>query len=599
MMTVDTAGAESLVNDLVVRTQTTEGASTAAALSSLNQVVVFSGNGVQDDSGVYAKLYDSAGAVLRSDFLVNFTQRGDQHSASVASDSGGNFVVVWAGRGVGDTEGIFFQRYNASGEAQGDETLVNTTVAGKQTQPAIAMNGEGAFAIGWSGQSADDPTGVYLQRFAANGATVGGEVLVNTTTVNHQSGIALAYDTEDHLVAAWSSLGQDTSDWGVYGQRFDTAGDRLNGEFRWNATTANSQLGVALAAGPDGELVAAWQSRAQDGDDWGVVARQLDADGVTLADEILLNDSTAGQQLNVRLAVAEDGQWLATWATAEPDGAGWEVMGRTFEPDGTPEGSSFAVNQATSGANSSHQQYASVALLGDSAVVVWSGSGAEDRKGVYRQAYEIELIDDGPQQSPNLAPIADTTATVSTELEVTVTATDPNSQDTLTFQLDSDNSPATATLEQTGEGTAIVRWTPSAADEGKDFAFRVLVVDDGEPPLADSQDFTVTVGNTPLQVDLSGDVVDGTDLSAAFTAGGGPVTIVDEAIQIAGATRWNGQYGDCATYRRTRRRCRVVGRRYAGYGHLGHLRPRDACACAERGRYGRELRTRATHAHLR
>ncbi len=117
MMTVDSVGAETLVNDLVVRAQTTEGAATAVALSSENQVVVFSGHGATDDDGVYAKLYDAAGDVLLDDFRVNSTVRGDQHSAAVASDAEGNFVVVWAGRGAGDVEGIFFQRYNAAGAA--------------------------------------------------------------------------------------------------------------------------------------------------------------------------------------------------------------------------------------------------------------------------------------------------------------------------------------------------------------------------------------------------------------------------------------------------------------------------------------------------
>ncbi len=397
------------------------------------------------------------------------------------------------------------------------------------------MSDEGAFAIGWSGQSTDDPTGVYLQRFDALGVAIGDEVLVNSHTDNHQEGISLVYLGEGSLVAAWSSLGQDTSDWGVYGQRFDGEGDRLGAEFSWNATTADSQMGVTLAGGPDGEVVAAWQTRGQDGDDWGVAARRLDADGITFGDEVLLNDMTTGQQRDVKLAVADDGQWIATWNTAEPNGAGWEVMARTFQNDGTPEAAAFAVNQATAGANSGYQRYASVAAAGDTAVIVWAGRGAADREGVYRQAYEIELIDDGPQQSPNLAAIGDTTATIGAQLEVTVTATDPNSRDTLTFLLDDDNSPPGATLEQTGDSTAVVRWTPGASDENKTFAFRVLVVDDGEPPLSDSEDFNVTVANIPLAIDLSGAEVAGTNLSATFAPGSGPVSIVDEALAISGA----------------------------------------------------------------
>ncbi len=535
-MTIDSVGSVSLVNDLVLQSQSTEGGAVAVALSVENEVVVFNGHGPADGSGVYGRVLDEAGAVVRDDFLVNTTTTGDQHSASVASDALGNFVVAWAGRGVGDTDGVFFQRFNAAGEAQGDETRANTTVAGVQTDPTIAINDDGSFAIGWSGQSTSDATGVYLQRFDASGMAVGDEVLVNTTTADHQANIDLVYDSAGNLVAAWSSLGQGTGDWDIVGQRFNSDGDRIGAtEFAWNSTTADAQKYVSLAAGPDGEVVAAWQSRGQDGDGWGIVARRLDADGSALADEVMLNDATAGQQVDVHLAIAEDGQWIAVWATAEANGAGWEVMARTFEPDATPEGASAIVHEENSGANSGHQRYASVAAVGEKAVVVWSGVGAADRDGVHQQNYEVELIDDGPPEPPEIETVGDVPATVDTQVEITVTATDPNGRDELTFTLDAANSPADATMEQIDNNTAIVRWTPTAADEGQAVAFRVVVEDDSDAQLSDMEDFTVTVANVPPQIDLNGSEISGTDLSAVYVPGSGPASIVDELLEIVGA----------------------------------------------------------------
>lgn len=529
-------GDEVLVNDLVFRTQSTEAADAAVAVSDAAQVVVFSGNGPGDDSGVFAKLYDAAGTAQGDGaFLVNSTVRGDQTAASVAIDADGNFVVVWSGRGVGDMQGIFLQRFDSTGTALGEETLVNTTAAGKQVDPTIAMDADGSFVVGWSGQSTSDASGVYLQRFTATGEKDGSEVLINTTTDDHQAELAMVYDSAGNLVTAWSSLGQDSSDWGIFGQRFDTDGDRLGDEFAWNSTTAASQTGVVLAAGPDGEVVAAWQTWAQDGDGWGVAARKLDADGTTLADEVMLNDSTDGQQFDVKLGIADDGTWIAVWTTAVADGAGYEVMTRTYESDGTPEVDSFAVNQDTAGANSGHQHHASIAMAGDLATIVWSGVGAADRDGVYRQDYEIDLIDDGPQEAPNLAEIADTTAEVGTEVVITVTATDANSRDDLTFELDADNSPEGATIEQTDNNTAVIRWTSTEADEGEDVMFRVLVTDDGDPVMADSEDFTVSVGNIELVVDPTGEAVSENNLTAAFAPEAGPTSIVGQELVIIGA----------------------------------------------------------------
>jgi hypothetical protein len=237
MMAVDSFGDEMIVNDLVARTQTTSAAEAAVAIGEAGRVVVFSGNGPGDDAGVFAKRYDADGDEIGASAVrVNTTVAGEQHSASVAMDEDGGFVVVWAGRGVGDKQGIFFQRFNATGAKVGNETLVNATTAGKQVDPVIAMRADGAFAIGWSGQSAGDASGVYLQTFTAAGVKAGSEVRLNTTTANHQTGLAMVIDSAGHLITAWSSLKQDGSDWGIYGQRFDTSGARVGNEFAWNTT---------------------------------------------------------------------------------------------------------------------------------------------------------------------------------------------------------------------------------------------------------------------------------------------------------------------------------------------------------------------------
>ncbi|WP_442485021.1 peptidylprolyl isomerase [Aeoliella sp. SH292] len=535
MMAVDSFGDEALVNDLVARTQSTGDAQTAVAISELGRVVVFSGNGPGDQDGVFVKRYDADGDEVGSAVRVNTTFAGLQHSASVAMDDDGSFVVVWAGRGVGDKQGVFFQRFSAAGAKVGSETLVNTTVAGKQLDPVIAMNADGAFAIGWSGQSTSDASGVYLQRFTAAGVKAGSEVLVNTTTANHQHGLAMVYDSAGNLVTAWSSLKQDGSDWGVYGQRFSSTGARLGNQFAWNTTTTNSQTNVSLAAGPDGEVVAAWQSRAQDGSGWGVYARRLSSNGTTFGNEVRLNDTTAGQQFDPKIGIAEDGTWLATWTTGTTNGAGWEVRARTFTNAGAPESASFAINQDLAGANSGHQQHASLAMIDDKAIIVWSGAGQGDRRGVFLQEFDVDLIDDGPQAAPNLAAIPNGNVEVGQQIQISITATDANSRDELTFQLDPDNSPAGATIEKTGERTAIIRWIPTAAFENQTVNFRVLVIDDGEPPLVDSEEFTVTVGNAVVAVDLNGSGVLEGNVSAVFEPQGGPTVIVDPAIVITGA----------------------------------------------------------------
>lgn len=77
----------------------------------------------QDGSGqnVYARLYNAEGEVQGDEFLVNTTATGGQQASSVAMNAAGDFVIVWHGTGVGGPAGVFAQRYLVRQEGVGDE----------------------------------------------------------------------------------------------------------------------------------------------------------------------------------------------------------------------------------------------------------------------------------------------------------------------------------------------------------------------------------------------------------------------------------------------------------------------------------------------
>lgn len=530
MMAVAAVGDEFLVNNFVSGGQGTNGSVAAVGLSDTNQVVIYTGKGSQDDAGVFAKIYDSAGAALGPGFLVNNTRDGEQHSASVAVHTDGSFVVVWAGRGEGDRYGIFFRRYSADGTALGTETLVNTTIGGKQQDPTIAMGADGSFAIAWSGVGTGDVSGVFLRRFDAAGVAAANEVRINTTTTSDQAMPDIAIDASGNLIAAWASRNQDGSDWGIYAQRYDATGVAQGTEFVVNTTTNNSQMMPNVAIDPTGGFLIAWQSFLQDGAGWGVVARRFTAAGTADGAEFVINSTTAGHQQNVSTGFTADGKLVAVWMTGTTNGHGWEVQGRSYNADGVADGVAFAVNDDTKGANSGNQSYPYIALNDDDAVIVWSGNGATDRRGVHALRFETDATSP-TQQAPVLADIADGQATVGTQIEITVTATDPNPNDTLTFTLDPDNSPAGATITKTDNNTAVIRWTPTAAEQATGVKFRVVVTDNGTPPLTDSEEFTVNVGATSLTLDLNGTAESGRNTTAGFVIGSGGADLAP-ALQI-------------------------------------------------------------------
>ncbi len=489
-LTTTPVGTPELVNDFAVFDQRVEPSSMAVAANDVNRVVVYQGYGAVDSHGVFADVTATADGSAVGSFRVNTTVTAEQHSPAVAMFADGGFVVAWAGRGDGDLHGVFLQRFASDGTAVGGETLVNSSLGGVQHSPAVAVASDGSFTVAWSGAGVGDANGVYLQRYDNQGVAQSGEVLVNTEVADRQHSPALVYDSGDTLYVAWQSRGQDGSSWGIFSQRFSLAGDRLADETQLNATTDESQEAPALAAVPGGGVVAAWQSRAQDGDGWGVVARAFDSSLVATTGEVVLNDRTDGEQLDVAIAVASDGQWLASWSHGVEDGSGWEVDGGSFRPDGTLEGASFEVNTDPGDAGSGHQRSPAVAVVGETGVIVWSGNGTPDDQGVYSQDYDLQVEEN---VGPDLGPIQSAQAAVNTPLEIPVTAADENESDVLTFSLDPDTAPETATIEKTGDRTAVIRWTPTPLEADQQFTFRVIVTDSGFPPLSDSEELTVSV----------------------------------------------------------------------------------------------------------
>src|SRR6185503_7283171 len=95
----------------------------------------------------------------------------------------------------GDSYGIYAQRYNALGVPQGEEFRVNTFTANNQSSSSVAMHRDGNFVISW-GSVAQDGSGygIYAQRYNALGVAQGGEFQVNTFTTNFQIDPSIAMD---------------------------------------------------------------------------------------------------------------------------------------------------------------------------------------------------------------------------------------------------------------------------------------------------------------------------------------------------------------------------------------------------------------------
>ena len=196
-----------------------------AADAAGNFVVVWRSD-TQDGSGygVFGQRYDSSGVPQGPEFRVNTYTTGNQHRQSVAADAAGNFVVVWQSSQDGSGYGIFGQRYASSGAPLGPEFRVNTYTMGTQRRPSVASDTNGNFVVVWQSYNQDGSGyGVFGQRYASSGTPIDAEFRVNTYTTNNQGSQyrvrSVAADAAGNFVVVWGSYLQDGSSWGVFGQR--------------------------------------------------------------------------------------------------------------------------------------------------------------------------------------------------------------------------------------------------------------------------------------------------------------------------------------------------------------------------------------------
>jgi hypothetical protein len=362
---------------------------TVASDASGNFVVVW-GSFAQDGSafGIFGQRYASAGTPLGPEFRVNTYTTNDQRFARVASDASGNFVVVWQSYAQdGSGYGIFGQRYASTGTPLGPEFRVNTYTTNDQLIARVASDASGNFVVVWQSYAQDGPGfGIFGQRYASIGVPLGPEFPVNTYTTERQVYPSVASDASGNFVVVWGSFAQDGSGYGVFGQRYASAGTPLAGEFRVNTYTTNSQVYPSVASDASGNFVVVWQSNFQDAPPGaGVFGQRFGSSGAPAGPEFRVNTYTTSYQQSPSVASDASGNFVVVWQSYAQDGSDVGVFGERYASTGVPLGPEFRVNTYTT----AMQILPSVAADGSgNFVVVWQ-SFMQDGSffGIFGQRY--------------------------------------------------------------------------------------------------------------------------------------------------------------------------------------------------------------------
>lgn len=353
--------------------------------------VVWQGNGGSDRKNVMFRHFDSTGAALSGEVVVNQTTDNIQKTPSIDMTTDGNFIVAWSGKGNGDNDGIFARRIDGAGNFLGNEILVNSVVANKQTNPSITATAGNGFGVAWAHQTTGDNFDIAYREFDGTDTALAADVTVNATLAGRQWNPTVAA-TSNGVRAAWSGRGIGDS-FGVFDPLFGKHGggggppavQNLVNTTTQGLQRTHTQGGRSVSTAADGSYVVTWSSPLTDGSSWGVYLQRYNSSGAKVGGETLVNTTTVGAQNNSAVAVRPDGSFVVTWQSEGQDGSGWGIYAQRYAANGTKVGGEFLVNTTTAG----NQQLPVISILsGGGFAIAWSGGGPGDALGVFAKVYD-------------------------------------------------------------------------------------------------------------------------------------------------------------------------------------------------------------------
>jgi len=273
--------------------------------------------GPRDSRDVQVRFMSSSGLFTTATITANTRVQGDQFQPTVAVLAAGGVVVAWTSTKQDSSgNGVYAQRFTATGVKIGSEFLVNGSIKWNQGEPSLAPMSDGRFAAVWVSESINGQTdhgapnlrGNLMGRlFMANGQPVAGEY-----RINHFDAICSkpgAYSLGDGFVVVWEQQDEKTmlnqSD--IYVRSFNKNGIPLAKETRWNALVAGKQGKPALAISKGAGLLV-WECEVKATHSREVHARMLSGGA-----EFRVNQNVRYHQQQPVIGADGNGNFLVAW----------------------------------------------------------------------------------------------------------------------------------------------------------------------------------------------------------------------------------------------------------------------------------------------
>ena len=388
---VNPIGDEKLVN---TNTTSNQDESSITTLSNGSYVVSWTSYNQDGNSdGIFMQKFDVNGDKVGVETSVNTYYNSAQNDSMITGLNNGSFVATWTSYGQdGSYNGIYMQRFSSDGEKLGAETQVNETTYHNQQKPSIDSLEDGGFVISWTGYNKDTASyDVYTQKFTQDGVKVqasediSSEQEITSTKGDNEDNSEVASLEDGGYVVVWS--GKDSNGTGIYSQKFDANGEKVEEAYLINESQRGNQSEPNVVSLGAGKYLVTWTDASSNPTS---LRGQImdDNNQMKIGDEFVIAEQQA-----VRydpLVGLEDGGFIVTWTSnvaGAEDNSGFGVYGQRFDANGSEVGNKFLINQTTSG----NQEDSDVTIVNGNIVVSYTGKDSNGN-GVFTR--EFELLED-------------------------------------------------------------------------------------------------------------------------------------------------------------------------------------------------------------
>lgn len=260
-----------------------------------------------DQFGVYGRIINADNTFKTDDFQIPQTTAGRQLAPSIAGTPDGKFVAAWSGPGDGVGRGTWIRMYDADGIPLGNETLINTSIAGNTWAVDANMNRNGNFVVVWRDDSVDRIRGrAYLADGTPTAAADFQAGPLSGSAKNFEPSVTVFDD--DTFVVIW----REQASGGVIGQKFSLDQTAIGSPFIVSSHPTGQQFGAYIAGAPDGQFVVVWRDSSYPTDD--IAARLFLADGTANGADFIVPDvNRVGDEFECTVGMDDNANFVVAY----------------------------------------------------------------------------------------------------------------------------------------------------------------------------------------------------------------------------------------------------------------------------------------------